>query len=248
MTATTYVTQTGAVVAGTATIDAAGTTTEAIVLDSKQNLALVVPDLTSEGSQTSNQTMLSFLGQAFDGGDFEKVADEQGRVLFVQVVAGEIAPVPDVVAAFYAIKIVANVAQDVERAIAFVASSPGAAGGSASIGGGALPFSYISLGTGDDAKVVKASAGQIYGGWLTNVNAAPAYVKFYDKATAPTTADTPVQRLLVPGNAAGAGGILPMPVGLSFTAGISFRIVTGVADNDSTDVAANEVLVNLGYK
>jgi hypothetical protein len=127
MTATTYETQTAAVVAGTATIGAGETTTDDIVLDSKQNLALVVPALTSEGGQTSNQTMFTFLGQAFAGGEFEEITDEVGRPLEVQVVAGALAPVPEEAAYFYAIKIVANVAQASQRAIEFVASSPGSA-------------------------------------------------------------------------------------------------------------------------
>lgn len=124
MTATSYQTQTAAVVAGTAYIDSGETTTATIVLDSKQNLALVVPVLTSAGSETSDQTTFTFEGQAFSGGEFETIADEDGLPLTVQVVAGESAPVPEIAAYFYAIKIVANVAQAATRAIQFVASSP----------------------------------------------------------------------------------------------------------------------------
>jgi hypothetical protein len=36
--------------------------------------------------------------------------------------------------------------------------------------------------------------------------------------------------------------------GIAFGTGIGFGIVTGVADNDNTSVAANEIIVNLFYK
>jgi hypothetical protein len=108
------------------------------------------------------------------------------------------------------------------------------------------PYKHISTAD-DNDNVVKASAGRIYGWSLTNVSANECYVKFYNQATAPANTDTPVLTVLVPGNMNGAGNNLALPRGVSFSAGISFRIVTGVADNDNTGVSANEVVVNLMY-
>lgn len=115
--------------------------------------------------------------------------------------------------------------------------------------GGATPYSYLSTGASDDATVVKASAGTLYTLVLTNTNAAVRYVKFYNKATAPGTGDTPVLRIAVPGSTTGGGVAVPIPPqGIAFSTGISFRMVTGVADNDGTDVAANEVIIGaMGY-
>ncbi len=117
--------------------------------------------------------------------------------------------------------------------------------GYAHTAGGWSPYSYISDGT--DAVSVKASAGQV--GWLvvTNNNASAAYLKFYNSASAPTLGSgTPVLRLMIPGNT--NGFTVNLGAGAEFTTGIAFGIVTGLIDSSSTSVAANEVLVNLGYK
>jgi hypothetical protein len=82
-----------------------------------------------------------------------------------------------------------------------------------------------------------------------NLNASPRYLKFYNKATAPTVGtDTPVATEIIPGNTAGAGFIVNIPDGLAFSTGIAFALTTGLADNDTGAVAANEIIVNLGYK
>lgn len=146
--------------------------------------------------------------------------------------------------------------------VAQVASlmAPVLAAGSALIGkvnidpptsGGCTPYSYQSVGTAQDATVVKAGAGQLFGSIaVTNVNAAVRHLKFYDKATAPDSSDTPKLRIVIPANTTGAGIVIPLPdAGVVFTAGITFRMTTGVADNDATGVAANEVVLNaLFYK
>lgn len=111
--------------------------------------------------------------------------------------------------------------------------------------GGWTPYSYIS--DGSDAALVKASAGQL--GWLvvTNNNASACYLKFYNSASAPTLGSgTPILRFMVPGNT--NGFTVNLGAGAEFTTGISFGIVTGLIDSSGTSTAANEVLVNLGYK
>lgn len=115
--------------------------------------------------------------------------------------------------------------------------------------GGASPFRYISAsGSNQDATQIKGSAGQLYGLWVTNINAAIRYLKLYDSASGVTSASTPVLTLGIPGNTAGAGGIIAVAVGIAFASGIQFRLTTGVADNDANAVASGELLVSAAYK
>jgi len=115
--------------------------------------------------------------------------------------------------------------------------------------GGATPYSYVAAASANqDSQSVKGSAGTVYSVAVFNVNAAVRYLKVYDKATAPTSADTPIQRYTIPGNATGAGLTLPLPVGMLFANGIGFRITTGAADGDTGAASANDVVVNLTYK
>ena len=115
--------------------------------------------------------------------------------------------------------------------------------------GGYTPGKLISAAT-TNATVIKASAGTLGALTLFNVNAAARYVKFYNKATAPTVGtDVPVATYLIPGGTAGAGVCIPLPPqGLAFSAGISFATTTGIADTDTAAVALSEVIVNYGYK
>lgn len=122
-----------------------------------------------------------------------------------------------------------------------VSSGPTASGG--------LSMNTLTSAATTNATVVKASAGQLYDIYLSNINAAPAYVKFYNKATTPTcNSDTIVQKFIIPGNATGAGAIVSSAMGKAFSSGISYCITTGAANNDNTAVAASEVIVNIGYK
>lgn len=96
---------------------------------------------------------------------------------------------------------------------------------------------------------IKASAGQVYGWYISNTNAAVRVVKLYDKATAPTVGtDTPKITLVIPGDTAGAGANVEFANGIPFASGIGIGITTGVPDADTGAVAADEVVVNLFYK
>jgi hypothetical protein len=99
-------------------------------------------------------------------------------------------------------------------------------------------------------KSVKASAGQVYTIIAVNLNAAVRYLKLYNKASAPTVGtDVPVMTIPIPGNTAGAGIVIDTgAMGAAFATGIALAITTGVADNDTGAVAANEVIVHLLYK
>lgn len=122
--------------------------------------------------------------------------------------------------------------------------SSGYAGAAATLGVG-LPYSYrAAASSNQDSQVVKNAPGQLYSMQLFNPSAAVRYVKVYNKATGPTSADTPVCRYMLP---AGGGVSGNLPMGCIFSAGISFRITTGVADSDANAATADDVLVNFIY-
>jgi hypothetical protein len=115
-----------------------------------------------------------------------------------------------------------------------------------STSGGATAYSYIASGASNqDAQNVKSSAGQVYQITGFNTNSTPVYVKLYN-GTSPTSASTPVQRLMIPGNTAGAGFVIPFSGGLAFSTAISHRITGALADNDTTAVSSGCV-INLAY-
>lgn len=118
--------------------------------------------------------------------------------------------------------------------------------------GGATP--YVNLDVDETGVVVKSSAGQLYGGLVFNLygttpSGLPAiFLKIYDKATAPTSSDTP--KFTIPiesGEPVDLGGLLG-PTGVAFAAGIGLRCTHGLAHNDNTAlVMANACVVNLSY-
>jgi hypothetical protein len=99
-----------------------------------------------------------------------------------------------------------------------------------------------------NATSVKASAGQLGFIFAVNLNAAVRYLKLYNKASAPTVGtDTPIATLPIPASTTGAGFVLPIPGGVNFSTGIAYAVTTGVADSDTAAVAANEILLFMGY-
>lgn len=120
--------------------------------------------------------------------------------------------------------------------------------GSAWVRGGWTPFKLVSAAS-TNATSVKGSAGVLGMATVSSVNAAVRYLKFYNKATAPTVGtDTPVLTFAIPGNTAGAGSNVPIPdVGIAFSTGIAFALTVEATDAGSTGVAVSEIVVNLGY-
>ena len=113
---------------------------------------------------------------------------------------------------------------------------------------GAIPTKAISAAS-TNSTVIKSSAGTLYLCVAMSINAAPRYLKLYDKATAPTVGtDVPVQTYMIPGSTVGAGFVVPIPErGLSFVNGIGFALTTGIADNNVGAVAAGDITVNFAY-
>ncbi len=112
---------------------------------------------------------------------------------------------------------------------------------------GWTPHRLISAAS-TNATSVKASAGQVGFIYAVNLNAAVRYLKLYNKASAPTVGtDTPIATLPIPASATGAGFMMPIPDGVTFTTGIAYATTTGAADSDTGAVAANEIFIFLGY-
>lgn len=96
-----------------------------------------------------------------------------------------------------------------------------------------------------NAAVIKAGPGIVTGLVVTNSNAAPRYLKLYNKATAPTVGtDIPAFTFLIPTN---LGVNIDMASGLYFSTGISMAITTGAADTDTGAAAVAEQIVSLQY-
>jgi hypothetical protein len=114
----------------------------------------------------------------------------------------------------------------------------------ATVSGGVTPYSLISAAT-TNATSVKGAAGQVYTYHLYNTTSAAKFVRFFDKATAPTVGtDVPIIRFMVPA----LGGVVVHTNGQQFSTGIAFDITGALGDADATAVAVGDVFVNLGYK
>jgi hypothetical protein len=116
----------------------------------------------------------------------------------------------------------------------------------ASAAAGAMTKARVMAAASTNATSVKASAGRLYELHLCNTSAALKFVKFYNKASAPTVGtDTPVATYAL---AANGGRIDSVSVqGISFATGLAYAITGGVADADTTAVAANDVVGELLY-
>ena len=143
-----------------------------------------------------------------------------------------------------------NLQVNVNAALPAGTNTLGAVSPAAATSGGATGGRYLAAAsTNQDSQNIKGSAGTLYMLVVINVNAAVRYLKIYDKATAPTSADTPLLTIGVPGNTAGAGVAVPVPaVGIAFSNGWGFRMTTGQADNDTGAVTAGDLALSYGYK
>jgi hypothetical protein len=113
----------------------------------------------------------------------------------------------------------------------------------------ASPLSYISVGVTEDKHSVKDSPGQLFSITATNSNAAVRYLKCNNDTSANTTpgSSAPEWRFAIPAAATGGHLVYAPPLGVSFTA-LTCWIVTGAADSDVTEAAANEIMVNYSFK
>lgn len=115
--------------------------------------------------------------------------------------------------------------------------------------GGADSYSILSSAAVISAEI-KASAGNIFSVSGFNNAAGIAYVRIYNQTGAPGTGDAAniIWRGMIPGNTAGAGFSVTFAKGRACGTGIGVRVTGAVADNDGTALAANQVMLNVGYK
>ena len=112
---------------------------------------------------------------------------------------------------------------------------------------GTTPYKLISLAT-TNANVVKASGANLYSIVAIGLTSTVRYLKLYNKATVPTVGtDVPLMTIPVPANTQGAGIAIPFSMGVNFPLGIAIAITSGLADNNTGAILANDVVVNLTY-
>jgi hypothetical protein len=112
----------------------------------------------------------------------------------------------------------------------------------------ATPYILNSAATTNAALVLTGTSG-LQALFASNTGAGAAYVKLYNKATAPTVGtDTPAMLIPVPAAVGGVPGIVQISPGFNgyrFALGLGLAITGGAADSDTTAVAADQVKVIL---
>jgi hypothetical protein len=111
----------------------------------------------------------------------------------------------------------------------------------------ATPYILNSAASTNEALILTGTSG-LQAFYATNTGATVAFVKLYNKATAPASTDVPAMILPVPAAVSGVPGVATLPIGFSgfrFALGLGIRITGAVADNDTTAVAAGQVKVML---
>lgn len=98
-----------------------------------------------------------------------------------------------------------------------------------------------------NATSAKASSGKLFAVNAYNASAAVVYLKFYDKASAPTVGtDTPVLTLALPATSVSS---YSFQAGFAFATGIAYGMTTVAADNGTTALTAGDVLgLNVVYR
>ena len=134
------------------------------------------------------------------------------------------------------------------------ATNPGRAASSASspVVPSAAPTTYHVIWPNNATGVlVHAGVTALFTCQMSNNSTTAAYLKIYNKATAPTTGtDTPVVTAIIPGPSAGGGGsnIMFGPGGLSLSAGLGVAVTTVITDADTTAPAASTLAINCQYE
>lgn len=116
---------------------------------------------------------------------------------------------------------------------------------------GASVHYRTSAGSTEDEHEVKATAGRLFSITATNTNAAARYLRCSNLTAANTTPGTSTVFLgvAIPGATAGAGITFGFgPKGIAFSTALTCWLVTGAADTDVAEVAANEIKVVYAYE
>jgi len=111
---------------------------------------------------------------------------------------------------------------------------------------------FRSLDLDESEEEVKASAGVVYGMWVTNTATATRFIKLYNATAANVTVGTttPVITIAIPGNSSDdvSGSFNVGGLGIGFATAISVAATTAAADNDTGAPAAGDCIVNVFYK
>lgn len=121
--------------------------------------------------------------------------------------------------------------------------------GVTSAGTPAAPTSYfLNSAAGTNLGSIVAGTTGVQSLYASNIGASVAFVKLYNKATAPTAADVPVMVIPVPAAVGGVPGVAQVQPGfngLRFALGLGIAVTGGMADNDATAVTLGQVKVNI---
>jgi len=109
--------------------------------------------------------------------------------------------------------------------------------------GGLTTFHLVSAAT-TNATNLKASAGQVFGWFVYNSNAAARKLVFHNTAGTPTAGASVFFSIVIPPS---AGANVEFTNGIAFSTGIAITTVTGLADTDSAAVALNDLVINVFY-
>jgi hypothetical protein len=104
---------------------------------------------------------------------------------------------------------------------------------------------HLVSAVGTNPSVIKASAGTVNGWYIYNSNGSARKVAFHNIATTPTAGSGVVYSLVIPPLSAAN---VSFPDGITFTTGIAITTTIGLADNDATNVALNDLVINIFYK
>lgn len=110
---------------------------------------------------------------------------------------------------------------------------------------------FRSLDLDETEEEVKATAGQVYGMWVSNLATTTRFLKFYNATAASVTVGTttPVITWPIPGNSTDdISAVFSGTMGIAFDTAITVAATTGFADADTGAPGANEVIVNIFYK
>lgn len=110
---------------------------------------------------------------------------------------------------------------------------------------------YSTLDLDETEEEVKATAGTVYGCWVTNTATTTRWLKFYNATAANVTVGTttPVITIGIPGNTSDdISGNFGFGMGIKFDTAICIAATTGFAVADTGAPAANDLICNVFYK
>jgi hypothetical protein len=109
---------------------------------------------------------------------------------------------------------------------------------------GGLSIFHLVSGASTNATNVKASAGQVFGWYIYNSNAAARKVVFHNNAGTPTAGAGVIFAIVIPPTSAAN---VFTDNGMAFGTGIAITTVTDLTDAGTTAVAANDLIINIFY-